>query len=85
MILFALGSLSLQFPNFIMKKNLGPSDSAIRFFIAVGILILFLTQIITGTLAMVLLIIGAILLLTGLTLTCPLYAILGINTCREPE
>ena len=71
--------------NIIMKKNLGPSDSAIRFFIAVAILILFLTHLITGIIATVLLIIAGILFLTGLTLTCPLYAILGFNTCREPE
>lgn len=65
-----------------MKKNMGNLDKAIRILIALTISILYFTQTISGTAGMVLLIIGAVLLLTTIINFCPLYTILGINTCK---
>lgn len=66
-----------------MKKNMSNADRIVRVILAAIIAILFLTQTITGTLGMVLVMIAAILLLTGFISFCPLYAIFGIKTCKN--
>lgn len=65
-----------------MKKNISGLDRWIRLAIATIIGLLYLKEIITGTLAYVLLGIGVILILTSLVKFCPLYTLFGINSCR---
>jgi hypothetical protein len=65
-----------------MKKNLGYLDKIIRVIIAIVIGYLFVTDTITGTLGIVLLIFSGILILTSLIGFCPLYAPFGIKTCK---
>lgn len=65
-----------------MKKNMGTTDKAIRVLIAAVIAILYFTNVISGTLGLVLLILAAVFLLTSLVSFCPLYAPLGITTCK---
>jgi len=64
-----------------MKKNVGSADMVIRIIIAVVIAILLSTGSITGTWAVVLAIVGAIALLTGLFNRCPLYTLFGFSSC----
>ena len=66
----------------IMKNNMGNTDRIIRVLVAAVIAVLFINNSITGILAYVLLGVGAIFLLTSLVGSCPLYSLLGINTCR---
>lgn len=66
-----------------MKKNMGNADKIIRVLIAIAIAILYFTETITGTLGIVLLILGGIFVLTSLVSFCPLYAPFGIKTCRN--
>jgi len=66
-----------------MKKNMGTADKAIRVLIAIVIAILYFTEMIGGTLGIVLLILAGIFVLTSLVSFCPLYAPLGINTCKN--
>jgi hypothetical protein len=68
-----------------MKKNMGATDKLIRLIIAAIIAILFFTNVITGTLGIVLLVAAGIFLLTSLISFCPLYALLGCNTCHTKE
>ena len=68
-----------------MKKNMGNADRIIRALIAAVIAILYFTNVITGTLAYVLLAVGVIFLLTSLAGSCPLYIPFGINTCAKKE
>ncbi len=68
-----------------MKKNMGTNDKIIRIIIAIVISVLYMTQVITGTLAMVLLVLGGIFLLTSLINFCPLYVPFGINTCKSKK
>ena len=56
-----------------MKKNMGTADRIIRVIIAAVIAILFFTDIISGTLGIVLLVLGVIFLLTSFISFCPLY------------
>ncbi len=65
-----------------MKSNLGSIDKVIRILIAVACSILYFTGTVTGTLAYVLLAVGAILLLTALINFCPMYRLFGISTCK---
>ena len=65
-----------------MKKNMGGLDRIIRFIAAVVVAVLYYTGIIEGTLAYVLLALGAIFLLTSFVSFCPLYALVGLNTCK---
>ena len=64
-----------------MKRNMGTFDRAIRILIAIVIAILYFTHTVTGTFAIVLLIIGGIFLLTSFISFCPLYSLIGISTC----
>lgn len=66
-----------------MKINMGGTDRIIRALIAVAIAVLYFTNVITGTLAIVLLIIGGVFLLTSIVGFCPLYAPFGIRTCPK--
>lgn len=65
-----------------MKKNMGSSDRIIRLIIAVVVGILYFTNVITGTLGIVLFVLAAIFVLTSFISFCPLYVPFGINTCK---
>ncbi|MCB0459359.1 MAG: DUF2892 domain-containing protein [Flavobacteriaceae bacterium] len=65
-----------------MKKNMGNADKTVRILIAIVIGILYFTNVISGTLGLVLLILAAVFVLTSLISFCPLYAPLGISTCK---
>ncbi|HAO47305.1 MAG TPA: DUF2892 domain-containing protein [Ferruginibacter sp.] len=64
-----------------MKKNMGNADRIIRILVAAAVAILYFTNIITGTLGIVLLAIAAVFILTSLVGFCPLYKLVGLNTC----
>ncbi|WP_156309018.1 YgaP family membrane protein [Sphingobacterium endophyticum] len=66
-----------------MKTNMGSQDKTIRIILAIIIAVLFFTKIISGTLAIVLLVVAGIFILTSLIGFCPLYSLLGISTCRK--
>lgn len=61
-------------------KNVGTTDALVRIWVAVGICLLYLFNLFTGTTALVLLGIALVLVVTGLLRTCPLYALLRIST-----
>ena len=63
-----------------MKKNMGTIDKVIRILIAVVISVLFFTNMISGTLAIILLIVAGIFILTSFISFCPLYYPFGIST-----
>ncbi len=65
-----------------MKKNMGSVDRIIRTVIALVIATLYFTNVISGTVAIVLAVIGGIFILTSVVSFCPLYAIFGIKTCK---
>lgn len=68
-----------------MKKNMGTADRAIRVLIAIVIAILYFTNAITGTLAIVLMIVAVVFLLTGFISFCPLYTLLGMRTNKNAD
>ena len=64
-----------------MKKNMGPADKIIRIVLAAIMAVLYFTNVVTGTFGIVLLVLAAVFVLTSLISFCPLYAIVGLNTC----
>jgi hypothetical protein len=68
-----------------MKKNMGTIDKVIRVLIAVIIGLLFFMHVISGVLAIILLIVAGIFIVTSLISLCPLYLPFGISTLKKKE
>jgi hypothetical protein len=66
-----------------MKPNMGTTDKIIRIAIAAFLAILFFTNVIEGTLGIILLVVAGVLALTSLVSFCPLYPIIGLNTGKK--
>lgn len=68
-----------------MKKNMGSIDKTIRFIAAIVIAILYFTNVISGTAAIVLGIVALAFLLTSFMNFCPMYLPFNINTCKKKK
>lgn len=68
-----------------MKKNVGSTDKVIRLLVAVLIAVLYFTNVISGTLAIVLGVIAVVFVVTSMVSVCPLYMPFGINTRGKKE
>tara|TARA_R110002049_G_scaffold104807_4_gene251401 strand:- start:3160 stop:3363 length:204 start_codon:yes stop_codon:yes gene_type:complete len=66
-----------------MKINIGKFDRVVRILIAAVISTLYITGVISGTLGIVLLLVGGILLVTAIVNFCPIYSIVGVNSCPK--
>lgn len=64
-----------------MKKNMGKTDKLIRVTLGLIFIALYFAGTVTGTLGIVLVILGAVFILTSATSFCPLYTLVGISTC----
>ncbi len=65
-----------------MKTNVGTIDRVIRILVGLVIIGLYFLNVITGTLAIVLLVLAGVFIVTGLFRVCPLYMPFGIKTCK---
>jgi hypothetical protein len=66
-----------------MKKNMGTIDKVIRILIALVIIVLYATNVITGTLGIILLIVTALFILTSFLGFCPGYLLFGLSTNKK--
>ncbi len=64
-----------------MKKNMGNTDRIIRLILAVVFAVLYFTNTVNGTFGIILLVLGGVFVLTSLISFCPLYSLIGLNTC----
>lgn len=62
---------------------MGNTDRIIRLIIAAIIAILFFSNVISGTLGIILLVLAGVFTLTSFISFCPLYVPLGIKTCPK--
>jgi len=69
--------------DFKMKKNMGTTDRIIRLLLVALVAVLYLTNVISGTLAIILGILAVIFLVTSLISFCPLYLPFGISTRKK--
>lgn len=63
-----------------MKINMSTADRVVRFLLAALVAVLYYLNIISGTVAIVLLVVAGIFLLTSFIGFCPLYKIFGISS-----
>lgn len=63
-----------------MTKNMGTVDRGVRIAIALLVAVLYLTHAISGTWAIILGVIAAVLLVTGFVGVCPVYKALKLST-----
>ena len=63
-----------------MKKNMGTIDKVIRILVALVLAGLYLANVVTGTLGIILLVVAVVFVLTSFVSFCPLYLPFGINT-----
>ncbi len=66
-----------------MNKNMGKTDKSIRIIVALVISALYFTHIIQGTIGIILLILGAVFLVTSFLGFCPLYKPFKIKTTSK--
>mgnify|MGYP006280311375 CR=1 FL=1 len=68
-----------------MKKNMGNADRLIRSVIALIAAALYFTDIVTGTLGIVLLVVAGVFLLTSFVSFCPLYLPFKLSTANKKD
>jgi hypothetical protein len=68
-----------------MKQNMGSIDKLVRVLIAVAIGVLYFTDQITGTAAIILGIFAVVFLLTSVIGFCPLYHLLKLSTTKKKD
>ncbi|MCE5208598.1 MAG: DUF2892 domain-containing protein [Chloroflexi bacterium] len=66
-----------------MKTNESGLDRIIRVIVGIVLLALYFTGAVTGGLGILFIVLGAVLLLTGIVGFCPLYALLKIKTNKD--
>lgn len=62
-----------------MKPNMGNTDRIFRLFLAAVFTYLYFSGIVTGVLGLMLVILGAVFVLTSPVSFCPLYRLAGLN------
>jgi hypothetical protein len=66
-----------------MKTNMGINDRVVRIVIALIFVGLYFTNVITGTLAIVLLTLAGVFTFTSLVGFCPIYWSIGISSLKK--
>lgn len=66
-----------------MKKNMGTTDRVVRLMLVGVVAVLYFTETISGTLALVLGILAGVFLITSLVSFCPLYAPFKLSTRKQ--
>lgn len=64
---------------------MGPADRVIRLLVAVAVIGLYFGNLISGTTAIILLVLAAVFILTSFMGFCPLYLPFGIFTRKKPH
>ena len=68
-----------------MKKNMGPVDRILRSIVALTLIALYILDIITGTVGIVVVVFASIMLILAIIGNCPPYALMGFNTCKKKD
>jgi len=66
-----------------MKTNMGSIDRIVRLILAAVFAYLYFSGAVTGTLGIILLVLGGIFVLTSLVAVCPLYMPFKFSTRKE--
>lgn len=64
-----------------MVKNVGTTDKVIRIAVALVLIVLYFTGVVTGLFGTIALVGAGVLIGTSLFSFCGLYTVIGVNTC----
>jgi hypothetical protein len=68
-----------------MKTNENAVDRIFRILFAIGLGTIVALKVVTGTTAIIFIVVAAVLFLTGVIGFCGIYALLGLSTCGIPK
>ncbi len=68
-----------------MERNMGSLDKIMRLIAAVVVIVLYFLNVISGTVAITLLVVSGIFIITAFLNFCPLYLPFGINTHKTEK
>jgi hypothetical protein len=68
-----------------MKTNMGNMDRLVRIIIAIVIAVLYFTNVVNGTLGIILLVLAGVFTMTSIISFCPLYTLIGFSTCSTKK
>jgi hypothetical protein len=63
-----------------LAQNVGSVDRIIRVVLGIALLVLALTQVLTGALAVIAIIVGVVFIVTAVFSFCPIYAAFKLST-----
>jgi hypothetical protein len=66
-----------------MKKNMGNADRIIRVLLAALFAWLYFSGTVAGTFGIILVILAVVFVVTSLVSFCPLYTLVGLNSCPK--
>jgi len=68
-----------------MDRNIGPEDRVVRIVVALGLAVLIYMQVLEGIAAIVVGVVAAYLLITGLFARCLIYKLIDVDTSVQEQ
>ena len=68
-----------------MDRNIGPEDRVVRLVVALGLAVLIYMQVLDGIAAIVVGVVAAYLLITGLLARCVIYKVIDVDTSVQEQ
>ena len=68
-----------------MDRNVGPEDRVVRILAGLGLGVLAYLQVVPQIATIVLWVVGAYLLLTGIFVRCPIYKLIDVDTSIQEQ
>ena len=68
-----------------MARNVGPEDRVVRIVVGLGLAVLAYLQVLPPIASIVLYVLAAYLVLTGLFARCPMYKVLDVDTSIQEQ
>ena len=68
-----------------MDRNIGPEDRVVRVVVALGLAVLIYMQVLDGIAAIVVGVVAAYLLITGLLARCVIYKVIDVDTSVQEQ
>ena len=68
-----------------MDRNIGPEDRVVRIVVALGLAVLIYMQVLDGIAAIVVGVVAAYLLITGVLARCLVYKVIDVDTSVQEQ
>ena len=68
-----------------MDRNVGPEDRVVRIVVGVGLAVLAYLQVLPGIATIIMCVLGAYLIITGLLARCVIYKMVDVDTSVQEQ